>query len=204
MLTFGHRPSPTMATVALRKTAELKEETKPKAANAIENNTYVDDICDSQSSVEAAKELTSDIDEVLDAGGFHVKEWVSNAPLNDEGRKEEVVLGQNSANDTQKVLGTVWHPQEDKFSFKVNLGDTEGTKLTKRMILSKLSGIFDPIGGGVAVLIKSKIAMQELWQRGLGWDDDVPPDIRMKWTALFSEMSALNQVQFERCLTPPR
>ena len=72
------------------------------------------------------------------------------------------------------------------------------------MTLSKLSGIFDPIGGGVAVLIKSKIAMQELWQRGLGWDDDVPPDIRMKWTALFSEMSALNQVQFERCLTPPR
>ena len=202
VLTFGDRPSPTMATVALRKTAELKEETKPKAANAIKNNTYVDDICDSQSSVEAAKELTSDIDEVLDAGGFHIKEWISNAPLNDEGQKEEVVFGQSSANDTQKVLGTVWHPQEDKFSFKVNLGDTEGTKLTKRMILSKLSGIFDPIGGGVAVLIKSKIAMQELWQRGLGWDDDVPPDIRMKWTALFSEMSALNQVQFERCLTP--
>jgi hypothetical protein len=139
---------------------------------------------------------------VLDAGGFHIKEWISNAPLNDERQKEEVVLGRDPVEETQKVLGTVWHPQEDKFSFKVNLEDTDGTKLTKRMILSKLSGIFDPIGGGVAVLIKSKIAMQELWQLGLGWDDDVPSDIRMKWTALFNEMSALNQVQFERCLTP--
>ena len=75
-------------------------------------------------------------------------------------------------------------------------------KLTKRIILSKLAGIYDPIGGGAAVLIKAKIAMQELWQLGLSWDADVPPDIRTKWTELFNEMAALNEVKFERCLTP--
>ena len=58
-------------------------------------------------------------------------------------------------------------------------------KLTKRIILSKLTGIYDPIGGGAAVLIKAKIEMQELWQLGLSWDADVPPDIRTKWTELF-------------------
>ena len=44
--------------------------------------------------------------------------------------------------------------------------------------------------------------MQELWQLGLGWDADIPPYIRTKWTELFHEMAALNEVKFERCLTP--
>ena len=35
VLTFGDRPSPTMAIIALNKTAELMEESKPKAANSI-------------------------------------------------------------------------------------------------------------------------------------------------------------------------
>ena len=33
----------------------------------------------------------------------------------------------------------------------------------KRLILSKLAGVFDPMGTGAAVLVKPKIAMQELW-----------------------------------------
>ena len=70
-------------------------------------------------------------------------------------------------------------------------------KVTKRLILSKLAGIFDPVGAGAAVLIKPKIAMQELW------DDEVPPEVKRKWMKLFEEMMALNSVQFERCLTPP-
>ena len=47
-------------------------------------------------------------------------------------------------------------------------------KLTKRKILSKLAGIFDPIGAAAAVLVTPKIAMQRLWQLGLGWDEEVP------------------------------
>jgi transposase InsO family protein len=81
--------------------------------------------CDSQNTVQAAKDLTRDIDELLDAGGFNVKGWVSNAVLNDEEQQGEVVLVHDPLNDTQKVLGTVWNPQQDKFSFKVKLGHTD-------------------------------------------------------------------------------
>ena len=115
----------------------------------------------------------------------------------------------------EKVLGTVWLPQEDLFTFKIKIGLAKEnppsedpcsfipTKVTKRLILSKLAGIFDPIGAGAAVLVKSKIAMQELWQLGFGWDDEVPPEVKWKWVKLFEEMIALNTVKFERCLTPP-
>ena len=174
----------------------------------------MDDVCDSQASVADAKELISNIDEVLDAGGFHIKEWISNAPLTDKESRDEVVLGANEESNMQKVLGTVWHPKQDQFSFAVKIEypnelsnettptSTKPSKMTKRIILSKLAGIFDPIGAGAATLVKAKIGMQELWQHGLSWDEDIPSDLKKNWTLLFNEMAALNNVRFQRSLTP--
>ena len=170
VLTFGDRPAPTMAITAMRKTAHMHRETSPKAAESITKNAYVDDICDSVQTAEEARELTEDIDKVLAMAGFRVKKWITNASSSDNKDSREVVLEGEA--QTEKVLGTVWLPTEDKFSFriKINFVSTPPPsndplfiplKLTKRMILSKLAGVFDPIGAGAPVLIKSKIAMQE-------------------------------------------
>ena len=208
VLTFGDRPAPTMAITAMRKTAKMKQDEKPEAAEAIIKNAYVDDICDSVANANEAKKLTTDIDEVLGAGGFQVKKWLSNAQISPPESPEEVILGGES--HSEKVLGTVWLPKTDQLSLKVkmeltNLKDSSTyipVKLTKRRILSKLAGIFDPIGAGAAVLVKPKIALQELWQLGLGWDDEVPVEVKRKWMNLFEGMMALNNVHFPRCLTP--
>jgi hypothetical protein len=104
--------------------------------------------------VAEANELISNIDEVLDAGGFRIKEWISNSPLTDKESRDEVVLGANEESKVQKVLGTVWHPKQDQFSFAVKIEypnalsneatptSTKSSKMTKRIILSKLAGIF--------------------------------------------------------------
>ena len=110
-----------MVTVAMHKTAKLKEDCKQKAAEAIKKNTYMDDVCDSQASVEEVKELISDIDKVLDAGGVLIKEWISNAQLNNNEDRDTVVLGGSEETNVQKVLGTVWHPKSNQFSFAVKI-----------------------------------------------------------------------------------
>ena len=130
-------------------------------------------MCDSVNNVQEAKALMSDIGEVLDVGGFHVKQWISSEQSDVKENPSEVTTGGKS--QVEKVLGAVWLPQEDMFTFKIKLelakenlplGDP-GTfillKMTKRLILSKLAGVFDPMGTGAAVLVKPKIAMQELW-----------------------------------------
>ena len=177
VLTFGERPAPTMAITAMRKTAKMKEEGKPKVAETILKNAYIDDICDSVKNVEEAKVLTKEVYVILETGGFHVKQWISSSQANATEESNEVVLGGQS--HAEKVVGTVWPPEKDTFTFKIKielaketapLGDPDvfiPVKLTRHLILSKLAGIFDPVGGGAAVLIKPKIAMQELWQLGL-------------------------------------
>ena len=72
-VSFGDKPAGNIATLALRKTAEMGKETYSKAANVIQNSTYVDDIIDSVDSLNEAKELTEDIDELLQPGGFEIK-----------------------------------------------------------------------------------------------------------------------------------
>ena len=84
VLTFRDKPAPAMAQTALRKTADQPKSSYPEAAQVLKNNTYMDDICDSVHSVQQAKRLTTELDEVLLKGGFQVKGWLSNQSLKNE------------------------------------------------------------------------------------------------------------------------
>ena len=64
-VSFGDKPAGNIATLALRKAAEMGKKAYSKAANAIQNSTYVDDIIDSVDSLNEAKGLTEDIDKLL-------------------------------------------------------------------------------------------------------------------------------------------
>jgi hypothetical protein len=87
VLTFGDKPAPAMAQIALQKTVEEEESSNPEAARTIKNNTYMDDILDSVDTKEEAKKLTSGVDIILETSGFKVKGWQSNKDL--EERKTE-------------------------------------------------------------------------------------------------------------------
>lgn len=135
VLTFGDRPSPTMAMVSLRKTAELNAVDEPRAAESIIKNTYMDDICDSVDTVAEADNLTSSIDSVLSTGGFKVKGWTSN--VSHQQHSQKINIGEEE--ESEKVLGVVWSSKEDKFSYKVNTATTisdeiKSKGLTKRRI----------------------------------------------------------------------
>lgn len=79
-------------------------------------------------------------------------------------------------------------------------GDQSAATLTKRMILSKVARIYDPIGLVSAFRIRAKIRIQHLWQLGIGWDQELQPAIQDQWTRLFQEMMKLNELSFPRGL----
>ena len=81
VLTFGDKPAPAMAQIALRKTAEDAAVTYPEAAQVLKDNTYMDDICDPVTTATRAEQLTKEVDEVLAKGGFRVNGWRSNEVL---------------------------------------------------------------------------------------------------------------------------
>ena len=69
------------------------------------------------------------------------------------------------------------------------------------MILSQIARMYDPVGFTAAFLIKAKIGLQQLWQKGLDWDQELPEETYQDWVQLFEQMRYLSEFKFERCLT---
>ena len=212
VLTFGDKPAPALAQITLRKTAEQEIDVYPETAETLKKNTYVDNICDSVTSLEKADKLTDELDTVLAKGGFKVKGWVSNYLEMKNVNQSEQNLKVFKGSSEEKVLGVIWNNSEGTFSFVVKLVPGMNLeksipqqiplKLTKRMILSQIARIYDPAGFTAAFLIKAKIGLQHLWQKGPDWDQELPEEIYQDWVQLFEQMRYLSEVKFERCLTP--
>ena len=175
ILTFGDKPAPAMAQIALRKTAEQEIDVHPEAAETLKKNTYMDDICDSVTSLEKAEKLTDELDTVLAKGGFKVKGWVSNClEMRNVNQREQNFKVFEGASE-EKVLGVIWNNSEDTFSFVVKLYFLRfmpGTipqqvplKLTKRMILSQIARIYYPVGFTAAFLTKPKLVCNSYGKR---------------------------------------
>lgn len=211
VLTFGDKPAPAMAQTALRKTAHESKSTHPEAAQVLTKNAYMDDICDSVDTVKEARNLAEELDTVLEKGGFKVKGWTSNKVLTDQSQVEKTEgMTMFKGEVEEKVLGIIWNNQTDTLSFKVEsdllklitAGDQRQPelKLTKRVLLSQVARIYDPIGFAAAFIIRAKMGLQELWQIGIDWDEEPPPEIRDKWIELFKEMNELKNITFQRSL----
>ena len=214
VLTFGDKPAPAMAQTAPRKTGEGTEGNKithPKAAKVITKNAYMDDICDSVDTVIEAKQQTEDIDTVLEKGGFKVKGWISNKPLRSPSQNEKREMAKMFQGSVEEnVLGITWNNQSDTLSFKVNFElisriiEAEQRqpkiKLTKRLLLSQIAPIYDPVGFAATFVIRAKIGMPVLWQTGVDWDEQPPPVIHYKWIKLFKEIKEISKITFQRSL----
>ena len=198
VVTFGDKPAASMAQTALRKTAEENKTLFPEASKVIIENSYMDDICESVQNEADALKLTSDIDSVLKTGGFKIKEWIHKSSESSTSESSEC----NFVGPQEKVLGVTWNTKHDTLTYKVFLKDyNQFNPLTKRKILSRISEIFDPIGFASPVIIKAKIMMQHLWQKGYDWDENLPSDLENKWFSMFEEIKLINNVNIPRCLT---
>ena len=126
----------------------------------------------------------------MSTGKFSVKGWHSNS-LADE----------FPADVEADVLGHVWNKSSDTFAPKVILLNTKA-RLTKRLILSAISKLWDPIGVFSPVTLKLRLLLQLFWQLKLSWDDEVDNSIKAQYFRLAEEVHDLSQVHLPRSLTP--
>ena len=154
-VSFGDKPAGTIATIALRKTAEMMRNEYPEAADIIQNNTYMDDIIESKDNITIAHALSQDIEKAIIKGGFQVKEWIFSGDIS---KQKETIMVQKPHTSTEKILGIKWSPCEDQLYFEVKIKfsskrrttalQTNNTateippqQLTKRMILSQINSV---------------------------------------------------------------
>ena len=197
---FGVKPANCIATLALHKSADIFSEKYPQESEDLKFQTYIDDELVAASNREETVEKTRRMDEICEHAGMQNKGWTYSG----DHRNSDVVIGGEIDVLEERVLGLSWVPGKDDFKFSVSVNLAEGGKrrntgpkystlkefeenlpriLTRRMLLSEVSKIFDPMGFLIPVLLESKLLIRETRcsDTTLGWDDPLPNHQVGRW-----------------------
>ncbi|XP_071537731.1 uncharacterized protein [Panulirus ornatus] len=110
-------------------------------------------------------------EEILKRGGFQMKQWVMSGS-HDMTEDSKII-----DTEVEKVLGMIWEPKKDQCSYKVSINICTKRKkirtgpdltveeivqripkqLTKRMILSQVTSLYDPLGLATSFTIQFKL-----------------------------------------------
>ncbi|KAM7296267.1 uncharacterized protein ISCGN_021446, partial [Ixodes scapularis] len=100
------------------------------------------------------------------------------------------------------VLGVGWETRTDMI--KVDLTSLINflcsREDSKRFVLQASSRIFDPMGLLAPAIITVKILFQQLWERGVDWDETLPADLYEEWDAWCKDLTALKNIAVPRLI----
>lgn len=163
---------------------------------------YVDDVLSGAGTCDEAIEKQTQLIEMLNRGGFHIHKWCSNMPdllrnIPAEDCEKTMLFENSDANETIKTLGILWNPVADEFVFRVNR-NLESGRITKRVVLSGLAKLFDPLGLVGPVIVSAKIFMQNLWKAKLLWDEQLPVDLASWWQQFCAKLPLIENIKISR------
>jgi Pao retrotransposon peptidase. len=178
---FGDSCSPCIAINVLHQTVEdagCEEEIQGK----VQKQFYMDDYLDSFQTTEEALITAKKIQDVLAKGNFKLRAWQSNSSKVVGELGGEILNDVNLAQGHEeiKVLGLEWSPKRDCLAFT----PTDASLIpTRRGLLSRLSGLFDPLGLCAPMIVGGKIKMKGLVLRAIEWDDPLDGETLDWWKA---------------------
>lgn len=74
----------------------------------------------------------------------------------------------------------------------------KGKENTKRSVLRSSARIFDPIGFLTPFTIRVKCIFQEMWRRGISWDEELPAELSEAWEQWCMELPQIYQIVIPR------
>lgn len=191
-VTFGTSCAPYLAVKALQQVAIDEGENYPLAASRVKTDFYMDDLLTGCQSDTEAVVMYTQMNELLDKGGFKLQKWASNRRGLLEELKENTELDREfGEEDLTKVLGLSWNRRTDDFDYSVKLSSDSAGPQTKREIIGEICRLYDPLGWVSPCIITAKIFIQKLWTAGLDWDDKLPEELLREWERYREELSRL-------------
>ena len=193
------------STFALRKTvSDFTDDDLVK--QTVLESFYVDDMLKSVHSSDDAMRVVHGVKRAISYGGFNLAKFViNNADLlehidvNDRATEVKDMVPDSES----RVLGVQWQVNEDTFHYVIKPTETDvTTTVTRRIILSKVSSMYDPLGQISLIVLLGKMIFHECTKLGLDWDDPVPSNLERKWQLWRSTLRELESLHFPRCIIP--
>ena len=85
---------------------------------------------------------------------------------------------------------------------KAKLGLLDTTIMTRRLVVSQVYGIFDPLGLVSPVTVNYKLLLQKLTKAGADWDEELDEELAYESRQVLKAMVEANDVIFPRAARP--
>ncbi|MBN2877647.1 MAG: hypothetical protein JXL85_08365, partial [Bacilli bacterium] len=198
-VTYGTASAPFLATRCLKELANVEHLNFPIASDVAVKDFYMDDLMTGSDTIEEAIVLQKEMIEMLLRGGFKLHKWCANdmrvlGSIDENLREKQVLINEE---DTVKALGMRWIPSGDCFIFSIE-ELPEFSVLTKRIVLSDISKLFDPLGFLGPIIVLAKLFIQHLWIQKLGWDEPLSEEDHQSWINYRAQLQALNKLKIKR------
>ena len=220
---FGDGPAACQLEVSKQKVGDLGRHIDEEAADKMIEDSYVDDNF-SGGEPEAVARMVGikqpdgnydgTISEILDIGGFKVKEIVVEGDMD---QPDENLLG-------NAVFGYGWNAKTAVMRLKFHLNmskkrrgartgpnlsvenlETLGSfQFTKRTLLGLTNSFGDYLGIAEPYTLKYRLGMKDIFQldNPLGWDDEISDVMKQTWIDLITETVKAGGVDFPRSTRP--
>lgn len=203
-ITYGTICAPYQSVRVLKQLAIDEAEKFPKAVQPVTEDFYMDNQMSGCDDLTELISIQQQVNQMFESAGMKLRKFAANNPELLRGIPsddiEKLITIQNHDNTTN-ALGLIWDPEADQFMFKTPEIQTK-IKWTKRLLLSELKKIFDPLGWISPVAQYGNFLMQEVWMCQIGWDTEVPEAIKIKWQEFYNDLPALQQLQKPRWVLP--
>ena len=214
---YGVTSTGAQAGEALDRLATIKAEKYPLGANCVINNRYVDDLSPGAQTREIVDKQIQQTSQLLSEAGFEPKYVVVSG--------EKPCAKASSDGISVKLLGYKWNSEEDTIqlgfgelnmnkkvrgSKKPNLDPVFTRKdaekllnsfsITRRVAVSKVAEIYDPLGWCEIVKLQLKLELTKL--NDFGWDEELPAITQEMWKNRIAGFVDLDEIKFKRCRIP--
>ena len=204
-LIYGVKSSGNQAERGLRETTKLSKAEHPEVSEIINNDVLVDDCISGGESISAVHDRADEMEVVLNKGGFSLKGFTfsnQNPPKHLTKDGESIGVG-----------GLIWYSKQDEVSLNVselNFGKKQRGKkstnqigviperLTRRHCVSKVGELFDITGKVTPLTASFKLDLHNLVKLKLGWEDEIPNELRALWKSNFEMLQEIKSLRFSR------
>jgi Pao retrotransposon peptidase len=97
----------------------------------------------------------------------------------------------------ERTLGVHWDRQTDSFTFRIQNKLDKDTSVTKRVFLSVLMSVYDPLGLVAPIMFSMKSMLQETFvgEVKIDFDDELPEDLLRRFKEWYGALPHLEDVR---------
>ena len=225
---FGLVASPFLLNSTIEQHIDGYKAAQPEVVQLLKQSIYVDDVVCGADSESEALSMYMHFKEMLSHACFNLRKFVTNAAslqalVNHQeaprdgpqhtGPETSVVeaderyldatlhTGTTKHPTEQKVLGVRWDVSQDQMLFCLDAIVEGATSIvpTKRIVISLIGRVYDPLGFLAPITIRFKLLMQELCRDKIGWDQPLAGEMLSKWKRLIEELRVAPTIALPRC-----